>query len=98
MQARTDDRVAAQLKLVLSRATVLPGDVKVEFNNAFAEDPHDLLVERVDGTGASYRFGALAPGEVERRTLALDAGEWRLLCTIPTHAERGMTAKLTVES
>jgi hypothetical protein len=33
---------------------------------------------------------------VDRRTLALDAGEWRLRCTIPTHVERGMTAALTV--
>jgi uncharacterized cupredoxin-like copper-binding protein len=75
---------------------VLPGDVKVEFNNAFAEDPHDLLAERVDGTGASYAFDELGPGEVQSRTVALDAGKWRLRCTIPTHAERGMTATLTV--
>jgi hypothetical protein len=27
-------------------------DADVEFNNALAEDPHDLVVERVDGTGA----------------------------------------------
>jgi plastocyanin len=96
VQARTDDRTPAQLKLVLSRTTVLPGDVKVEFNNAFAEDPHDLLVERVDGFGEAYSFDELGPGEVARRTLALDAGEWRLLCTIPTHAERGMAATLAV--
>jgi hypothetical protein len=96
LQALTDDRVASQLKLVLSRTTVLAGDVKVEFNNAFAEDPHDLLVERADGTGPAYAFDELGPGEVQRRTLALDAGAWRLSCTIPTHAERGMTAELTV--
>jgi uncharacterized cupredoxin-like copper-binding protein len=75
---------------------VLAGDVKAEFNNAFAEDPHDLLVERTGGSGASYAFPELGPGEVERLTLALDAGQWRLRCTIPTHAERGMTAALTV--
>lgn len=96
VQARTDDRTPAQLKLVLSRATVLAGDVRVEFNNTFAEDPHDLLVERVDGAGAAYAFDELGPGEVQRRTLALDAGEWRLRCTLPTHAARGMTATLTV--
>jgi hypothetical protein len=93
VQARTDDRDPDQLKLILSRTTVLAGDVKVEFNNAFAEDPHDLVVERA---ATSYAFPELGPGEVDRRTLALDAGEWRLRCTIPTHAERGMTAALTV--
>jgi hypothetical protein len=93
VQARTDDRDPDHLKLLLSRTTVLAGDVKVEFNNAFAEDPHDLVVER---GATSYVFPELGPGEVERRTLALDAGEWRLRCTIPTHAERGMTAALTV--
>jgi hypothetical protein len=93
VQARTDDRDPDHLKLILSRTTVLAGDVKVEFNNAFAEDPHDLVVERAS---ASYAFSELQPGDVERRTVALDAGEWRLRCTIPTHAERGMTAALTV--
>ncbi len=96
VQARTDDSTPSQLRLILSRASVLPGDVKVEFNNSFADDPHDLLAERVDGTGPSYAFDELGPGEVQSRTLALDAGKWRLLCTIPTHAERGMTATLTV--
>jgi hypothetical protein len=96
LQARTDDRVASQLALVLSRTTVLAGDVKVEFNNTFAQDPHDLVVERADGTGPEYAFDELGPGEVQRRTLALDAGTWSLSCTIPTHAERGMTAALTV--
>jgi hypothetical protein len=96
VQARSDDRDPDHLKLILSRTTVLAGDVKIEFNNAFAEDPHDLLVERVGGSGAGYAFPELGPGEVERRTVALDAGEWRLRCTIPTHAERGMTAALTV--
>jgi uncharacterized cupredoxin-like copper-binding protein len=96
VQARTDDREPDHLKLILSRTTVLAGEVKVEFNNAFAEDPHDLLVERAGGSGASYAFPELGAGEVDRRTVALDAGEWRLRCTIPTHAERGMKAALTV--
>ena len=68
VQARTDDSTPSQLRLILSRASVLPGDVKVEFNNAFADDPHDLLAERVDGTGASYAFDELGPGEVQSRT------------------------------
>jgi len=96
VQARTDDRTLSELRLVLSRTTVLAGAVKVEFNNAFAQDPHDLLLERADGSGPSYAFDELGPGEIATRSVALDAGTWRLRCTIPTHAERGMTATLGV--
>jgi len=96
VQARTDDRAPAQLRLLLSRTTVLPGQVKLEFNNVFAQDPHDLLVERVDGTGPAFAFDELEPEQVQSRTLTLDAGAWRLSCTIATHAARGMEATLTV--
>ena len=61
-----------------------------------AEDPHDLHLFRTDGTGASYSFGELQSGEVEAKTLKLNAGTWRLLCALPEHAERGMSAKLRV--
>jgi hypothetical protein len=96
LQARTDDSDPAHLKLLLSATTVLAGDVRIEFNNAYAEDPHDLVVERADGTGASFAFDELAAGAVRARTVALTAGTWRLRCTIPTHAERGMSATLAV--
>jgi uncharacterized cupredoxin-like copper-binding protein len=43
-----------------------------------------------------YSFGTLASGEVESKTLALDAGTWSLFCALPQHAELGMTARLTV--
>jgi hypothetical protein len=32
--------------LQLSRTTLLSGTVEVEFNNCFAEDPHDLWIRR----------------------------------------------------
>jgi hypothetical protein len=96
LQARTNDADPAHLRLLLSATTALAGDVKIEFNNHFAEDPHDLVVERVDGTGPSYSFDELDPGAVQTRTVALDAGSWRLRCTIPTHADRGMKATLAV--
>ena len=97
LQARTGDDDPARLELVLTATTVLAVDVKIEFNNAFAQDPHDLRAERADGSGATYSFGELAPGVVRTRTVALSAGRWRLLCTIPTHADRGMRATLTVQ-
>ena len=70
--------------------------MRVEFNNRTAEDPHDLHLFRTDGTGANYAFGELESGEVEAKTLKLNAGSWRLLCALPEHAELGMSAKLRV--
>ena len=75
---------------------MLSGPVRVEFNNAFAEDPHDLHLARQDGTGPSYAFGTLAAGGIEAKTLNLSAGAWQLFCALPEHASRGMTAKLNV--
>ena len=82
--------------LQLSKPEVHAGNVRVEFNNRTAEDPHDLHLFREDGTGASYAFGELQSGEVEAKTLKLNAGTWRLLCALPEHAERGMSVKLRV--
>ena len=53
---------------------MLSGPVRVEFNNAFAEDPHDLHLARQDGTGPSYAFGTLKAGGIEAKTLNLSAG------------------------
>jgi hypothetical protein len=97
VQARTYDRDEEHLQLTLSRPVVAAGEVRVEFNNALAEDPHDLRLERVDGAGEPFSFDVLGPGEVAARRLALGAGEWRLSCTLFDHAERGMRAVLRVE-
>jgi hypothetical protein len=88
--------VSGEFYLNLSKGTVLSGPVRVEFNNAFAEDPHDLHLVRQDGTGPSYAFGTLKAGGIEARTLDLSAGSWQLFCALPEHASRGMTARLTV--
>jgi uncharacterized cupredoxin-like copper-binding protein len=45
---------------------------------------------------AQALFGELQPGEVQAKTLRLDAGSRRLLCALPEHAERGMSVKLRV--
>ena len=88
--------VSGEFYLNLSKGTVLSGPVRVEFNNAFAEDPHDLHLARQDGTGASYAFGTLKAGGIEAKTLNLSTGAWQLFCALPEHASRGMTAKLNV--
>ena len=87
--------ISGEFFLTLSKAEVLAGNVRVEFNNAYAEDPHDLHLIRGQ---QSYSFGELESGEVEAKTLNLEAGTWQLLCALPEHAQRGMTANLKVSS
>jgi hypothetical protein len=88
--------ISGEFFLNLSKGAVLSGPVRVEFNNAYAEDPHDLHLVREDGSGTSYAFGTLDSGGIEARTLDLSKGIWQLFCALPQHASRGMTAKLTV--
>jgi hypothetical protein len=82
--------------LTLSKSQVTSGAVRVEFNNRFAEDPHDLHLVREDGTGPAYAFGELKAGELDARSLDLSKGTWDLFCALPEHAQRGMTATLKV--
>ena len=88
--------LSGEFFLQLSKPEVHAGNVRVEFNNRSAEDPHDLHVFRTDGTGASYSFGELQSGEVEAKTVKLNAGTWRLICALPEHESRGMKATLRV--
>ena len=80
--------VSGEFYLNLSKSTVLSGPVRVEFNNAFAEDPHDLHLARQDGTGPSYAFGTLKAGGLEAKTLNLSAGAWQLFCALPARLTR----------
>jgi plastocyanin len=80
--------------LNLSRHEVLAGDVRVEFNNTLAEDPHDLKLAK---GSTVYGFDELPAGQVQAQKLHLTAGTWQLFCALPEHASRGMTATLTVK-
>ena len=93
VQATTDDADPDALRLTLSRTTVLAGTVKVTFNNAWAQDPHNLVLE---GPGEPVVFDELPKGEVAARSVVLAAGSWTLYCGLDGHRERGMRAKLTV--
>jgi hypothetical protein len=88
--------VSGEFFLNLSKGAVLSGPVRVEFNNLYAEDPHDLHLVREDGSGPSYAFGQLEAGQLEAKTLDLGKGTWQLFCALPEHASRGMTATLKV--
>src|SRR4051812_42834007 len=82
--------------LNLSRAEVLAGSVRVEFNLTSAEDPHTLVLARMDGTGPSFRFDEQASGTVGTKSLSLTSGRWQLVCDLPGHAEWGMKVNLEV--
>ena len=80
----------------LSKGTVSPGNVRVEFNLSRAEDPHNLVLVRADGTGPLYDFDEQPSGAVIAKTLPLTAGRWTLFCSLPNHQASGMQATLTV--
>jgi plastocyanin len=87
---------ASEYHLGLSRTTVSAGPVRVEYNLAAAEDPHDLVVVREDGAGPLQRFDQQPAESVTSRNLDLTAGTYLLFCDIADHAARGMETKLTV--
>lgn len=67
------------------------GDVTFDVTNAGTQT-HNLTIEETDATTGDIAGGGTA-------TLAagnLDAGDYTLLCTIPGHADQGMTGTLTV--
>ena len=80
----------------LSKARVSARDVHVEFNLSRAEDPHNLVLERSDGTGPLYDFDQQPSGAVVAKTLPLTPGRWTLFCSLPNHQAQGMQATLTV--
>jgi hypothetical protein len=80
-------------ELQVSRSTLLSGSVEVEFNNRYAEDPHDLWIRR--GT-TTYRFDRVENGAAASQRLALAAGGWKLWCDIPGHEQLGMVTHVTV--
>jgi hypothetical protein len=82
--------------LQLSKAAVSAGDVRVEFNLARAEDPHNLWLVREDGTGSAHVFEEEPSGAVVARMLPLTRGRWKLFCSLNGHEAAGMRATLTV--
>ncbi len=85
-----------EFSLTLSRPCVAAGDVDVELNNSGGEDPHDLHLDPAAGGGEAFAIPELASGEVAGRTFALQAGAYRLYCSLPAHADLGMRATLSV--
>jgi plastocyanin len=57
--------------------------------------PHNYTVEREGG--APLTTGDVDPGSSGEITLDLAPDEYKVICTIPGHAEQGMGGRLTVE-
>jgi plastocyanin len=96
---RAIDGAAAKVEVVAMNVSFEPADVRVSsgefvvvsFTNA---DPifHDWEVEEVANIDAGAR-----PGQTQRiRFLAPAPGSYRVVCTVPGHADAGMVGTLTV--
>jgi hypothetical protein len=93
LQVLARDSDPGHWQLQLSRSALLSGTVEVEFNNRYAEDPHDLWIQRASTT---YRFDLVNNGDTATKHVALSAGTWKLWCNLPEHERRGMVASVTV--
>ena len=87
---------AAEFYFVLSRPSVLAGEVTVELNNR-GEDPHNLNLRREGDEGEPLQIPETAS---EQRVVAkfdLPDGKYRLWCSLPEHEENGMYTTLVVD-
>ena len=87
---------ATEWRLALSRAFVGAGLVTVELRN-MGEDPHDLVVAPEGGGTPVGEFDEVLPGSYTAEGMTISAGRYTLFCSLPGHAEAGMTATLRVE-
>ncbi len=83
---------STEFRFSLSQPAVDAGEVKVQFDNSRAEDPHALGYR---GPTAAA-FDQVAPGAVVKYTVALSTGTYTLYCPLPEHEGLGMKATLTV--
>ena len=80
--------------LTLSRQRIRRGPALIQFLNR-GEDPHDLRIRKI-GRRASIDFPELRPGKLAQIKARLSVGRYRLWCSLPGHAKRGMRATLRV--
>jgi hypothetical protein len=85
---------AKEWSLVLSRQALASGRARIQLYNA-GEDAHDLRLRRVGAT-RSLAVAETNPGRVTELRSVLRGGTWKLWCSLPGHAARGMRATLTV--
>jgi plastocyanin len=81
---------------VLSRPKVKAGELTVELNNQ-GEDPHNLNIQREGDEGEPLQVAETASLQHNVATFDLPPGTYRLWCSLPEHAEKGMHTTLVVE-
>ncbi len=86
----------SEYRIRLSRASVSAGAVTVDLRN-LGQDPHNLVIERADGSGTRFVFAAGTSGSHQMRTLSLSPGGWVLYCSLPGHRDLGMSATVEVK-
>ena len=77
----------------LSQTAVDAGEVRIQFDNSRAEDPHSLSIDGPDPD--AWAFDAVPAETVVAYTLTLRPGRHVLFCPISDHQELGMRATLT---
>jgi plastocyanin len=94
-----DDRGGVK-SYTLSRQTVRSGQLKVQLQNK-GEDPHDMDIQRVGPSGEPLgevvEIPKTEPGENSDATVTVEAGEYRMWCSLFNHANEGMRATVKVE-
>lgn len=83
-----------EFRLNLSKRTVKPGSLRVEFVN-FGEDDHDLAITR-KGSSYTRTMRELMPKERDVQTFNVRRGKYVFWCTISNHKSLGMRAELKV--
>lgn len=81
---------------VLSRPKVQAGELTVELNNQ-GEDPHNLNIQREGDAGEPLQISETGSLQHTTATFDLSPGTYRLWCSLPEHAEKGMQTTLIVE-
>lgn len=87
---------AVEYGYTLSRPNVVPGEVIVELNNQ-GEDAHNLNLQLEGSEAPALEIGETGPTERRTARFTVDAGTYKLWCSLPTHEEEGMVTTLRVE-
>jgi plastocyanin len=86
---------AVEYAFTLSRTTVPAGKVVFQFVNN-GQDEHNLQIAPPEGPLAGSFANTPSKG-IGDLTLEMQPGTYTLLCSLPTHEQKGMKATLTVE-
>ena len=78
----------------LSRTSLAAGDTVVELSNR-GEDEHNLHIQKVTG-GTETVIPDTMPSTYQRVRFHTQPGTYRLWCSLPAHAERGMDTTIDV--